>query len=160
MTIFILNSYSLVTDPSENTVNSTPTHSNLTEIVLIKNPRISNRKNKKKFDLAFHRRMEKHFPDWSERMSYQKTREEFYKSAMKKQAELRRTGMMERPTRYTKDELDAVAYFEGTGFYSKVQDSEKNPKPCIYDTRQSFLIKMQDNEIRRNFLKSFNRLNS
>ena len=63
---------------------------------------------------------------------------------MKKQAELRRTGMMERSTRYTKDELDAVAYFQGTGFYSKVQDSEKNPKPCIYDTRQSFLIKMQD----------------
>ena len=37
-------------------------------------------KKRKKFDLAFHRRLEQHFPDWEQRMEYQKEQEEFYKS--------------------------------------------------------------------------------
>ena len=45
---------------------------------------------RKKFDLAFHRRLEQHFPDWEERMNYQKKQEEFYKSAMRKESELKR----------------------------------------------------------------------
>ena len=153
MAIFIFNS--LVTDPSEILVNSTSINSDLNEIVLVKNPTTSN---KKKFDLSFHRKLEKHFPDWEDRMNFQKKQENFYKSAMKKQAELRRTRMIDRSNRYTKEELDAVSYFQGTGFYAKQQDPSENPKPCIYDTRQTFLIKMHDNDIRRNFLKSFNRL--
>ena len=74
MAIFIFNS--LVTDPSEILVNSTSINSDLNEIVLVKN--------KKNFDLSFHRKLEKHFPDWAERMNYQKKQENFYKSAMKK----------------------------------------------------------------------------
>lgn len=117
---------------------------------------INNRKNKKNFDLAFHRRLENHFPDWEGRMNYQKRQEQFYKSAMKKQAEIRRTRMIDRRSRYTRDELDAMAYFQGTGFYAKQQDSKM--KPNIYDTRQTFLLKMHDETARTEFLKSFNRL--
>ena len=43
---------------------------------------------RKKFDLAFHRRLEQHFPDWEERMAYQKKQAEFYKSAMRKKKEI------------------------------------------------------------------------
>ena len=68
MAVFILNS--LVTDPSEILVKSTSINSDLNEIVLVKNPSMSNRKNKKKFDLSFHLKLEKHFPDWDKRMSY------------------------------------------------------------------------------------------
>jgi hypothetical protein len=32
---------------------------------------------RKKFDITFHRRLEQHFPDWVERMAYQKKQEEF-----------------------------------------------------------------------------------
>lgn len=41
---------------------------------------------------------------------------------------------------YTKEELDAMNYFHGTGFYKQQQDP--NVKPNIFDTRQSFLFKM------------------
>ena len=49
MAVFILNS--LVTDPSEILVNSTSINSDLNEIVLVKNPGMSHRKNKKNFNL-------------------------------------------------------------------------------------------------------------
>lgn len=152
MAIFIFNS--LVTDPSEILVNSTSSNSDLNEIVLVKNPSI---RNKKKFDLSLHRKLEKHFPDWNQRINYQKKQENFYKSAMKKQAALRRTRMMDKRNHYTKEELDAIAYFQGTGFYAKQQDPKM--KPNIYNTRQSFLLKMHDDQVRDEFLASFNRKN-
>jgi hypothetical protein len=43
---------------------------------------------RKKFDLAFHRQLEPHFPDWEQRMDYQKKQEEFYRSAMRKEREM------------------------------------------------------------------------
>ena len=100
--IFTVNS--VVESPIENAVNSIAIRSDLTEIVLTKNlddkteeKRLSliSRKNKKKFDLALHRRMEKHFPDWEGRMDFQKKQEKLYKAAMKRQAELRRTRMID-----------------------------------------------------------------
>ena len=55
-----------------------------------------------------------------------------------------------------KEELDAISYFKGTGFYAKQQDPKM--KPNIFDTRQTFLLKMHDETVRREFLKSFNKL--
>jgi hypothetical protein len=54
----------------------------------------------------------------------------------------------------TVPEKDALNYFNGTGSYKKYQ----NPKtlPNIFDTRQSFLLKMEDREVRENFLKTYN----
>ena len=153
MAIFIFNS--LVTDPSEILVNSTSINSDLSEIVLVKNPNISN---KKKFNLSFHRKLEKHFPDWDQRMNYQKKQENFYKSAMKKQTAIRRARMMDKRNCYTKEELGAIAYFQGTGFYAKQQNPKM--KPNIYDTRQSFLLKMHDDRMRNDFLNSLNYKNN
>lgn len=110
----------------------------------------------KKFNLQFHHKLEQKFPDWDERISYQMKQEQFYKSAMKKSNELKRLKVKINTDVYTKNELDAIDYFNGTGFYKKHQDLKT--KPNIFDTRQSFLFKMHDPVLRRNFLNSFNRL--
>lgn len=101
--------------------------------------------------------MEKHLPDWDGRMNYQKKQEKHYKVAMKKQKELRKLRIQDKPTNYTKQELDAMDYFSGTGFYTKHQDP--SVRPNIFDSRQSLVIKMHDEEMRDNFLNSFNHIN-
>ena len=111
----------------------------------------------KKFDITFHRRLEQQFPDWKERMDYQKKQEYFYKSAMKTKRELKRLRMKENPNAYTKKELEAINYFKGTGFSKKHQDP--TTKPNIFDTRQTFLFKMHDPILRSNFLNSLDRKN-
>ncbi len=100
----------------------------------------------------------KTFPDWEGRINYQKNQEEFYKSAMKKQSELKKLRIKATSGFYTKEELDAIDYFHGKGFYAKAQNP--NVKPNIFDTRQSFLKKMHNPVMRQNFIKSFKRLNS
>ena len=112
---------------------------------------------KKNFDPAFHRRLEKYFPDSKGRMDYQKRQEKFYKLAMKRKRELIRTKMPDKKSYYTKEELDAMDYFHGTGFYKKLQDPEVRPN--IFDTRQSFLRKMHNPIELDNFLKYFNSKN-
>lgn len=109
---------------------------------------------RKKFDITFHRRLEQHFPDWKHRVAYQKKQEDFYKSAMKKKRELKRLRIKENSNVYIKEELDAIDYFQGTGFYQKYQDPKL--KPNIFDTRQTFLFKMHDPILRNNFLSSLN----
>lgn len=54
-------------------------------------------------------------------------------------------------------ERDAIAYIEGTGFYSKQQDLRT--KPNIFDTRETFLLKMHDKNNRTNFLNALKLLN-
>ena len=76
---------------------------------------------------------------------------------MRKNREIKRLQIQEIPnlyTLYTKEELDTISYFQGTGFYIKPQDSKV--KPNIFDTRQSFLLKMHDPILRENCLNSFN----
>jgi hypothetical protein len=73
---------------------------------------------------------------------------------MKKKRELKRLRIKENSNFYTKEELDAIDYFQGTSFYQKYQDLEL--KPNIFDTRQTFLFKMHDPILRNNFLNSFN----
>ena len=109
---------------------------------------------RKKFNIVFHRRLEQHFPDWEERMNYQKKQEEFYKSAMRKESELKRLRIKDTSKFYTKQELDAIDYFHGTGFYKKYQDPAM--KPNIFDTRQTFLFKMHDRTRLLEILNSFN----
>ena len=78
-----------------------------------------------------------------------KTRK-LYKSVVKKQIQLKRLRIKDTSSFCTKEELDAINYFHGTGFYAKTQDS--SIKPNIFDTRQSFLMKMHDPVMRKNFL--------
>ena len=88
---------------------------------------------KKKFYLAFHRRLEQHFPDWEERMNYQKKKqEELYKSAMQKKREALRLRLKKNFNK-TPKEQDAVDYFYGTDIYAKYQNIRT--KPNIFDTR-------------------------
>lgn len=111
---------------------------------------------RKKFDLVLHTRLMKTFPDSEAQMNYQKKQKELYKLAIKKQSELKRLRISS--GFYTKEELDAIDYFHGKGFYAKEQDP--NVKPNMFDTRQSFLIKMHNPVMRKNFIKSLKRLNS
>ena len=81
--------------------------------------------------------------------------EKLYESALRKEREAKR--IRHKPdSLHTKEELDAINYFKGTGFYGKHQD----PKPNIFDTRQTFLLKIDDSKLRENFLNSFNRDNT
>ena len=73
---------------------------------------------------------------------------------MRKKREIQKLRIKEIPDFYTKKELDAISYFQRTGFYLKHQDPKV--KPNIFDTRQSFLLKMHDPILRENFLNSFN----
>jgi len=110
---------------------------------------------RKKFDLDFHRQLEQEFPDDARRMDYQKKQEKLFKSAMQKKREMIRLRMKEDPKFYTKEELDAMDYFQGNGIYAKYQD--KREKYNIFDTRQSFLLKMHDDKFRNDFLNNSNR---
>ena len=55
--------------------------------------RIIRQKSNKKLDSDLHRKLEQNFPDWEGRMNFQQKQGKFYKSAMKKQVELKRLGM-------------------------------------------------------------------
>ena len=107
---------------------------------------------------SFCRRLEQHFSDWDRRIAYQQRQEKFYKSAVIKKRKIKRSQMLETPNLYNKEKLDAISYFQGTGFYNKQQDPKV--KPNIFNTRQFFLVKMHDYKLRNEFLDSFNRLNN
>jgi hypothetical protein len=88
-------------------------------------------------------------------MDYQKKQEELYKAVMRKRREAIIIRLPENFNR-THEEQDAINYFHGTGIYAQYQDPET--KPNTFDTRQSFLLKMHDPILRRNFLNSLNSL--
>jgi Lon protease-like protein len=115
---------------------------------------LSGKKDFQKIDLDLHRRLEKYFPDWEERMVYQENREKVYRRAMRKREEALKLRQKEDFNR-TRDEQDAIDYFLGMGFYQKYQDI--NREPNIFDTRSSFVLKMHNSSAREKFLKSFNR---
>lgn len=98
----------------------------------------------------------KYFPDWPERVEYQNRQLEFLQSSKKKLREADRLRLNEdfKSKILTQDEKDALAYFSGAGFYKYYQDL--NTPPNLYDTRQTFLDKMQNSEMRKNFLKACN----
>ena len=101
----------------------------------------------------------KTFPDWPARMNYKKTQEEFYKSAIQKQTQLKSLRIKDTSGFYTKEKIDAINYFHRKGFYSYYQSL--GTPPNIFDTRWSFLLKVEKNkDMRENFLKSYNRRES
>ena len=95
--------------------------------------------------------LENFFPDWPERVDYQKNQEKFLQSGRKKLIEGNRLGMK---IKLTPQEQKAFDYFNGTGFYRTYQNSKTLPN--IFDTRQSFLLKIEDPEVRTTFLNSYN----
>ncbi len=109
-------------------------------------------------DSDLHRRLERHFPDWEDRMAYEEKQAKCYKSALIKKKEIIRLRMIDDSSLYSEKELDSINYFKGKGSYAKYQDPSAAPN--IFDTRQSFLLKMHDTNAREKFLKSFRRRNN
>ena len=64
------------------------------------------------------------FPDWPERVAYQKEQEKFYKSALAKLRESRKLSILDKSAEklLTVQEKDAWNYFNGTGFYKMSSD--------------------------------------
>ena len=54
----------------------------------------------------------------------------------------------------TPQEQDSFLYFHGTGIYKYYQDP--NTLSNIFDTRQSFLLKMRDSKMCTIFLNNYN----
>ena len=97
--------------------------------------------------------MKKHFPDWEGRINYQKKQEKNYRAALSRIAQAKRLRIK---LKLPIHEQDAFDYFNGEGFYSSQQSLKT--KYNIYDTRSSFLLKMEKNpEMREDFLKAYNR---
>jgi len=95
--------------------------------------------------------LEKLFPDWPERVDFQNKQQKFFKSGRKKQISAKR---VRKRIQLTPEEQDAFNYFSSTGFYKNYQSPKTSPN--IFDTRESFLKKMNNPEMRTNFLNSYN----
>ena len=99
----------------------------------------------------------KHFPDFESRLSLEKRQAINYQKAIKKIKEFKRVSPL--LSNYQKllnaEEKSAIDYFHGTGIYTKFQDP--NTPPNIFDTRKSFLKKMENKKMREKFLEAYNR---
>jgi hypothetical protein len=102
----------------------------------------------------FHRILQKGFPDAKGRVEYEKKQRDIYNSAQNK-LKMSPLGLSSSKEFFSAEEKDAIAYFEGTGFYHYYQKIEKTPN--IFDTRETFLLKMHNPQIRNNFLDALNR---
>jgi hypothetical protein len=111
-----------------------------------------------KYDPAYHRRLEKEFPDWPERIAYQEKQKRLYDSAMRKEREASKLRLRNKQFAWTLEEKDALDYIKGTGPYAYYQDPSTPPN--IFDRRQTFLLKMHDLTAQEKFLNSFNRQNN
>ena len=98
--------------------------------------------------------MKKHFPNWEGRINYQEKQEKNYRAALNRIAEAKRLRIK---LKLPIHEQDALDYFNGEGSFYSHQQSLKT-QYNIYDTRSSFLLKMEKNpEMREDFLKAYNR---
>ena len=99
----------------------------------------------------------KHFPDFESRLSLEKRQAINYQKAIKKIKEFKRVSPL--LSNYQKllnaEEKSAIDYFHGTGIYTKFQDP--NTPPNIFDTRKTFLKKMENKKMREKFLETYNR---
>lgn len=134
--------------------NSNPKfHSEDNSITLVNSLRGGvNRKYPSNFDKNFHRILRKGFPDSKRRIEFEKSQLEFYNSAHSKLYRAPTLSMKDKMRLLSPEEHDAINYFTGQGFYRSQQDFRTEPN--IFDTRESFLIKMHNESNRNRFLKS------
>jgi len=109
----------------------------------------------KNFDANFHRILQKGFPDWERRIEYEQKQRKLYESAQNK-FKMSPLGISSPDKLLSTEEKDAIAYFQGTGFYADCQKLEERPN--VFDTRETFLLKMHNTKMRENFLNGLNRL--
>ena len=72
--------------------------------------------------------LEKLFPDWSDRVDFQKKQQKFFESGRKRLISAKRVRVK---IKLTPEEQDAFDYFSGTGFYKKHQSPETFPNKLI-----------------------------
>jgi len=75
---------------------------------------------------SFREMLKKHFPDFNERINYQKKQAKFYRSALNKISEAKRVGMSN-SLKLTSQEQDALDYYNGKNFYSSYQNVKTSP---------------------------------
>lgn len=134
--------------------NSNPEfHSEDNSITLVNSLRGGgNRKYPSNFDKNFHKILRKGFPDSKRRIEFEKSQLEFYNSARSKLYRAPTLSMKDKMRLLSPEEHDAINYFTGQVFYRSQQDFRTEPN--IFDTRESFLIKMHNESNRNRFLKS------
>jgi hypothetical protein len=139
--------------------NSNPEfHSEDNSITLINSLRGGgNQKYPSNFDKNFHKILRKGFPDSKRRIEFEKSQLEFYNSARSKLYRAPTLSMKDKMRLLSPEEHDAINYFTGQGFYRSQQDFRTEPN--IFDTRESFLIKMHNESNRNRFLKSLKESN-
>jgi hypothetical protein len=103
----------------------------------------------------FRKILAKHFPDWEARLEMEKHQARIYSKAAKKLKEYQKLSpfLKNHEKWLTEEEKFALDYFHGRGIYKKYQP------PNVLDTRQTFLKKMENQEMREKFLENYNRLN-
>ena len=111
-----------------------------------------NRKYPSNFDKNFHQILRKGFLDSKRRIEFEKSQLEFYNSARSKLYRAPTLSMKDKMKLLSPEEHDAINYFTGQGLYRSQQDFRTEPN--IFDTRESFLIKMHNESNRNRFLKS------
>ena len=122
------------------------------EVIQNTTPKTQSLTNKK----FFRAMLKNHFPDFESRVAYQQQMEILYASGTKKLAQAKKIGAtIDLMNILTVEERDAFDYINGTGVYKKFQDIKTSPN--IFDTRRSFLLKMEDDKIRNKFLESYNK---
>ena len=99
--------------------------------------------------------LRKHFPDFPERIDHEIEMRKHYHSGSLKITAAKRANMRTAEPLLTYQEKDAFDYFSGRGFY----EPHQNPKtsPNRFDSRRSFLLKMEDDQMRNEFLNSYNK---
>ena len=102
----------------------------------------------------------KHFPDFESRASLEKQQAIIYDKAVQKIKEYQRlVPLLNNYQKWlTAEEKLSINYFHGAGIYAKFQDPKIPPN--ILDTRETFLKKMENKDMREKFLESYNRVNS
>ncbi len=111
---------------------------------------------KKKY---FEEMLVKRFPDIESRVSLEKQQAIIYQKAVKKIKEYQRISPLLNNYQklLTAEEKSSIEYFHGTGIYAKLQDPKTPPNK--FDTRKTFLKKMENKNMRDKFLETYNLLN-
>ena len=90
------------------------------------------KKKPKNFDANFHRILQKSFPDWERRIEYEQRQRKLYESAQNK-LKMSPIGISSSDKLFSPEEKDAIAYFQGTGFYADCQRLEKKYSKILID---------------------------
>ena len=114
------------------------------------------RRSQKSDSNEFQKMLETYFPDWDARLGIEKRQAIIYRKATKKLEAYKIVyPTLNNPENIlTREEQLAIDYFHGRGVCGKYQDPTISIN--IYDTRKTFLRKMENPKMRQEFLDYYN----